>query len=136
MSRKQSRETIFQLIFEYTFLKEKNTLSLEDFLLKEKIEEEDKPYITTVYSEVISHYDELISIVEENLKNYTLNRIYKVDLAILVLAVYELKYIKDTPSSVVINEAVELSKKYSTDKSFSFINGVLASILGKMNDGA
>ena len=136
MSRKQSRETIFQLIFEYTFLKKENTLSLEDFLLKDKIEEEDKPYITTVYNEVISHYEELISTVENNLKNYTLNRIYKVDLAILVLAVYELKYSKETPSSVVINEAVELSKKYSTEKSFSFINGVLASILGKMNDGA
>jgi len=136
MSRKQSRETIFQLIFEYTFIKQENPLSLEDFLLKEKIEEDDKPYITKVYSEVISHYEELVSIIENNLKNYTLNRIYKVDLAILVLAVYELKYSKDTPSSVVINEAVELSKKYSTDKSFSFINGVLASILGKMNDGA
>ena len=74
------------------------------------------------------HYDELISIVKENTIGYELERIYKVDLAILVLAVFEIKY-SETPRNIVINEAVELAKKYSTDKSYSFINGVLAKVI-------
>ena len=68
-------------------------------------------------------------IIKDNIEGYELDRIYKVDLAILVLAIYELKFENSTPDKVVLNEAIELSKKYSTDKSFSFINGVLAKIL-------
>ena len=75
------------------------------------------------------HYDEILDIIKNNTIGYELERIYKVDLAILVLAVYELKFSNSTPNSVVINEAVELSKKYSTDKSYSFINGVLAKVV-------
>ena len=69
-----------------------------------------------------------MTIIKDNTEGYELDRIYKVDLAILVLAVYEIKY-QDTPKNVVVNEAVELSKKYSTDKSYSFVNGVLAKVL-------
>lgn len=136
MSRKAAREKTFQLIFEYSFLKQQNPLTLEDFLLLEKIDEEDKTYIKTAYDEIVKHYDEIIVVLERNLKNYTLSRIYKVDLAILLLAIYELKWQKQTQPSIVINEAVELAKKYSTDKSFSFINGVLASVLGELENGA
>ena len=58
-----------------------------------------------------------------------LQRIFKVDLAILVVAIIELKYIKENPKEVIVNEAVNLAKKYSTDKSPKFINGVLADII-------
>lgn len=137
MSRKVARETTFQLIFEYVFMKQKNPLTLEDFLLLEKIEDDDKTYIQSTYEGIVKEYERIVKMIEDNLKNYTLNRIYKVDLAILVLAVYELKFNKDTAPSVVINEAVELAKKYSTDKSFSFINGLLASIVnGTDENGA
>ena len=67
----------------------------------------------------------------EFVKGYDIDRIYKVDLAILVLAVFEIEFEKSTPQNVVINEAVELAKKYSTDKSYSFINGVLAKVINK-----
>ena len=63
------------------------------------------------------------------MKGYTIDRLYKVDLAIIILAVIEVKYVKETPKEVVINEAVELAKKFSTEKSPKFINGVLADIL-------
>ena len=63
------------------------------------------------------------------LKGYTPDRLYKVDLAILVLAIIELKYVKENPKEVIINEAVELAKKYSTEKSPKFINGILADIV-------
>ncbi|MDD4211431.1 MAG: transcription antitermination factor NusB [Clostridia bacterium] len=129
MSRTFARETTFKLVFEYAFLKQINPLTLEDFLLLEKITEDDKVYIKQTYSKIASNYDEILALIEKNLKNYTLGRIYKTDLAILILATYEIKFAKDTVPSIVINEAVELSKKYSTDKSFSFVNGVLASIV-------
>jgi len=136
MSRKIAREKTFQLIFEYEFLKQQNPLTLEDFLQQEKIEEEDKKFINDGYREIIENYDEIMSVLERNLKNYTLNRIYKVDLAILLLAIYEMIFKKDTAPSIIINEAVEIAKKYSTDKSFSFINGVLASVLKELENGA
>jgi N utilization substance protein B len=136
MSRKVAREKTFQLAFEYAFIKQQNPLTLEDFLLLEKIEEEDKNYIRNTYNGLVKHYDEILTVLERNLKNYTLGRIYKVDLAILLLAIYEMKWAKETAPSIIINEAVELAKKYSTEKSFSFINGVLGSVLGECENGA
>ena len=73
--------------------------------------------------------NEKIKIIKDNVTGYELERVYKVDLAILVLAVYELKFTVGVVPSIIINEAVELSKKYSTEKSYSFINGVLAKVV-------
>ena len=69
MSRKIAREKTFQLIFEYEFLKQQNPLTLEDFLQQEKIEEEDKKFINDGYREIIENYDEIMSVLERNLKN-------------------------------------------------------------------
>ncbi len=131
MSRKKARDLSFKLIFEYEFLKTRNSLSLEDFLLSESISEEDKDYITSVYDGYLENYDKVSKIISDNLKGYTIDRVYKVDLAILALAVYEIEFVKDTPVKIVINEAVNLSKKYSTDNSYKFVNGVLAKIVNK-----
>mgnify|MGYP002516849677 CR=1 FL=1 len=62
------------------------------------------------------------------LKNWTIERIFKIDLAILSRAIYEILFIDNIPVKVSANEAVELAKKYSTEKSYSFVNGVLATI--------
>ncbi|MEE1029504.1 MAG: transcription antitermination factor NusB, partial [Alphaproteobacteria bacterium] len=72
---------------------------------------------------------EINEIISSNLKGYTINRLNKIDLAIITLAVIELKFINETPKEIVINEAVELAKKYSTEKSPRFVNGVLADIV-------
>lgn len=129
MARILARSLCFKLIFEFEFQKEKNEITLEEFLNSSDLEEKDKDYIKTVYDGVIAHQDEILSIIQSNLKDYTVSRIYKTDLAILTLAIYEIKFLKDNPSKVIINEAVELSKKYSTDKSYSFVNGILASVV-------
>lgn len=128
MSRKLARETSFKLVFEYIFSNQKNPLTLEDFLVDAKLNEDDANYVKQNYEGITANYDQIIKIIEDNLKGYTLNRVYKVDLAILCLAVYEIKFAKTLDPKIVINEAVELSKKFSTDKSFSFVNGVLAAI--------
>lgn len=129
MSRIVARETAFKLLFEFEFNKQKNELTLEEFLAGENIDDADREWISQIYNGVTEHNLELEDIISSHLKGYVLSRVYKVDLAILKLAVYEIKFVKDTPVSVIINEAVELSKKYSTDNSYKFINGVLASIV-------
>ena len=129
MSRKVAREDCFKLVFEYQFLKLKNEITLEDFFNDNDLMEEDKEYVKRVYDGIIEHNAEILDIIQKHLSGYVISRVYKVDLAILTLAVYELLYDKQLPSAVIINEAVEIAKKYSTDKSYSFINGVLASIV-------
>ena len=127
MSRKKSREFAFKLVFE-NFFHEPDVdifLSPEDIVL----DDTDKEFVNTLIGGINEHYEEIMDIIKNNIVGYELDRIYKVDLAILVLAVFELKYLTETPQNVVINEAVELAKKYSTDKSSSFINGVLAKVI-------
>ena len=127
MSRKKSREYAFRLVFEKFFHEPDIDLEFEDedFVLVD----EDKSFANELIGGVNSHYDEILNIVKDKTEGYVLDRIYKVDLAILVLAIYELKFSTDTPQNVIINEAIELSKKYSTDKSYSFVNGVLAKVI-------
>ena len=130
MSRRLARETCFKLMFEYEFLRMKNDITLEQFLQDDNLEQDDRDFVVQEYEGMIKHNDQIVEIIEKNLNSYTINRIYKVDMAILKLAVYEIKFSTlNTPSSVVINEAVELAKKYSTDKSYGFVNGILASVV-------
>lgn len=128
MSRIKARETCFKLIFEYEFLKQKNEITLDEFLTSKDIEESDRDYVVEIYDGVLAKENELDEKISKYLKGYTLERIFKVDLAILKLAIYEIDYLQEKPS-IVINEAVELAKRYSTDNSYKFINGVLASIV-------
>jgi N utilization substance protein B len=126
MSRSKSREYAFRQVFEKFFHEPEVEFEFtdEDFVLTD----DDKLFVNELIVGINSNYDAILDIIKNNTVGYELDRIYKVDLAILVLAVYEIKF-TDTPSNIVINEAVELSKKYSTDKSYSFINGVLAKVI-------
>ena len=129
MSRILARENCFKLMFEYEFLKERNELSLFSLTDTEELNEEEKELVKQEYFGLIENNEKIEEIITKYLKGYTLNRIYKVDLAILKIAIYEMMFSnQQTPSKVIINEAVELAKKYSTEKSYSFVNGVLASV--------
>ena len=128
MSRKKSREYAFRMVFEKFFhdSDEYFELSNDDIVL----DDNDKAFVNTLIGGINDHYDDIISIISNNVVGYEIDRVFKIDLAILVLAVYELKFAVDkVDESIIINEAIELSKKYSTDKSFSFINGVLAKVV-------
>ena len=126
MSRKKSREYAFRLVFEKFFHEPNDDClnEMEDIVL----DDTDKDFVNVLLGGINENYEQIMDIIKTNTIGYELERIYKVDLSILVLAVYELKF-TDTPSNVIINEAIELAKKYSTDKSYSFINGVLAKVL-------
>ena len=86
-------------------------------------------FTSKILKSFADNYSEINDIISSHLKGYTIERLFKIDLAIITLAVIELNFIKETPKEVVINEAVELAKKYSTEKSPRFINGVLADIV-------
>lgn len=88
-------------------------------------------FILNMVKGTITNFDEIENIISKNLKNWKLERISKVDHANLLLAVYDLCFYGETPVSVVINEAVEISKKFGTKESASFINGVLDNIAKK-----
>ena len=145
MSRKSARDVVFKLIFENCFHKPEEGITYEEFVadfgaenelpedsmffeLRNKLDDNDVEYIKSVYVGVIEHTAEIKELISNKLVNYTTERLFKADLAILIYGVYELKF-TDEENKVVINEAVELAKKYSDEKSPSFINGVLAKIL-------
>lgn len=130
MSRYVAREVAFKLVFEYVFSNNKDLEFLDELCEENKIEQE-KGYVLDVYNGVIAHYDELIESISQLSHGFAINRIYKVDLAIMLVAIYEMTYIKSIPHKVSINEALELAKKYSTEKSGKFINGILANFTGE-----
>ena len=92
---------------------------------QEKLTEEDLQFATDLTQGVIADKSNLDAIVSEFSKSFKLSRIYRLDLAALELALWEMKNL-DTPQPVAINEAVSLVKKYSTEKSVSYVNGILA----------
>ncbi len=129
MSRKNSRDSLFKLVFEYLFSRRVNEVTLNMLSYDASLTDEDKEYIRSTYLGIIGKYGDLTSIITKYITGYSsVDRLVKADLAGLLIAVYEMKFIPDIPTSVSINEAVELVKQYSTDKSSGFVNGVLASI--------
>lgn len=130
MSRSLARENVFKLVFEYVFNKEKNEDYFED-VLNDESNKAEVGYISEVYNGIITHYDELLEDIKKSSESFKLDRIFKVDLAILLVALYEMKYIKSIPQMVSINEALNLAKVYSTEKSNKFINGILSNFIGE-----
>ena len=126
MTRKQEREQTFCLIFEKYFREE----SCEEILeLAEDIRDfELTDYIKSVFEGVFQNLEIIDDVISKYLQNWTIDRISKTDLALLRLAVYEMKFCEDIPESVTVNEIVELSKIYSGDKAPAYINGVLGNI--------
>ncbi|MBE5745864.1 MAG: transcription antitermination factor NusB [Clostridiales bacterium] len=126
MSRIGARENLMQLVFGLNF---KDVLEeSEDLYLNKNLTEEDKEYIFSSLNGIKNNYNDIISLIEDNLVKYNLDRICKTDLAILIVSIYEIKYL-NMPNKVVINEAVELAKKYSTENSYKFVNGLLARLV-------
>jgi len=127
VQRKQSRDSVFKLIYEYLFSQSINEKTLM-MMTAGDMPMAEIDYINTVYHGVINHVDELKEIIVKYARGFGFDRIYKLDLAALLLAIYEMKYMDDIPLGTSIAEAVELVKIYSTEKSYSFVNGILSSV--------
>jgi len=136
MRRKELREHIFQLLFRVEFngqedMAEQLSLFVDDMKEETEVKAEDEAYIAGKYEKIVEKLPELDAMLDKVSKGWKTSRMSKVDLTILRLAVYEMKFDEDIPEKVAINEAVELSKKFGGDDSPAFINGVLAKLAGK-----
>ncbi len=140
MSRRLAREAAIKFLFSIDFNKDENLEEmLGDFFetarerkndeYQEEIGENDIKYAEEVIKGTIDKLQPIDKLIQDNITGWTKDRIVKVDLAVLRLALYEILYRDDIPDSVAINEAIELAKKYSTDESGSFVNGVLGKIV-------
>lgn len=122
--RNDARELAFQLIYERLFVKE----YFDEEFFAALTKEEDADFAKSIVKNFEDNKNELEKIVSKHLIGYELDRVYKVDLALIYEALTEILYNK-TPKQVAINEVVNLAKKFSTEKSSRFVNGVLSSII-------
>lgn len=127
MKRQRSREIAMELLFSMEISKNSYEETIENFVEDYEMDLKtiDLEYIKEVIKSVSEHKDEIDEKIKNSLINWTIERMSKVNLTIIRLAIAEMLYINDVPEVVAINEAVELTKKYSDEKSVSFVNGAL-----------
>ena len=130
MNRTEARDMAFKFLYQVEVQKENNEEVVNLFFENNEIESKDaQKYILDIANGVNENLENIIELIKKNLKqDWKIERISKVTLAILKLAIYEIVYAK-IPFKVVINEAVELAKKYGEDSAPAFVNGILASIV-------
>lgn len=130
MSRRELREQIFKILFRVEFYDNVEfQLQLEQFLEDWEIrEEKDIVYIQEKVKKILESLSELDTMINNVAQGWKTSRMGKVDLTLMRLAIYEIKFEEDIPTGVAINEAVELAKIYGTEDSASFVNGVLAKL--------
>lgn len=127
--RHQARRLALASIFSWLFSEQKNEecLGLSTELLE--INDNDKELTDTIVNGVKAHNDEIDKIVSECAPEWPIDKISKIDLVILRIAVFELLYNKEIPEKVAIDEAVELAKEFGNDTSSKFVNGVLGTVV-------
>ena len=121
--RREARESAFKLIFERLF----NSAPFDEELWQE-IKDKDRPFAEQIFGEYQANKTQIQNKLALLIKGYSLDRVHKVDLALLCLALTEIDYIK-TPPAVAINETLEIAKMFSTTESPKFLNGVLSSVV-------
>jgi len=146
MTRSQVREHIFKLLFRVEFnssedMPEQLRLYFEDSIADEDclsvgadIPETEAEYIRNKYGLIMDKLPEIDEQINKAAKGWTVNRIAKVELAILRLAVYEILFDEEIPVGVAIDEAVDLAKKFGQDGASSFVNGILAGVVRQNDD--
>ena len=127
MTRREAREQAFMVLFEKIF-DDESTISEIVEIAKENDLIKINNFAEALLKAVEDNFDEVDSVIEANLQDWTLSRLPKVSLAVLRLAGAEIKYVDEVPNGVAVNEAVELAKKYGTSVDAAFINGVLGAV--------
>ena len=130
MNRSKARDLAFKLLYQIEIQKEISKEDIEIFFENNEINSKDaKEYIIDIVDGINKNSKDILELISKNLKeDWDIERISKVNLALLKLAIYEIKYSK-LPYKVVINEVVELAKTYGEDTSKTFVNGILASVV-------
>lgn len=130
MSRRNARKNAFFLLFQFDFTTPEEIQNTKDIFFQEnqELNEEDKAFMLKEVEGVQAHLTEIDEAIAKAAKGWKIERMSKVDLAILRLSVYEMKYEEEIPVNIAINEAVELAKRYSSEEASSFINGILGAL--------
>lgn len=127
--RSAAREIVYKYLFSYSFKREDDALLYRTLIEESKIGSETKAFCDALLKAALKNYDATLKKIEGLVEGYKTERIYSTDRMALLMAITELDEF-DTPRAVVIDEAVNLSAKYSTEKSVDFVNGVLAKYKG------
>jgi len=140
-NRHLGRIIVLQSLFEHDFRSSTDEAYDLDEVIERNLEQyaksvEDKKFVDKLVREVVAKYEELDGIIGPLAPEWPIEQIARIDKIILRMSIYELKYFKETPPKVVINEAVELAKQFGGDNSSKFINGVLGSAYREMDSDA
>ena len=134
MKRREAREAVLCMLFDYSFQSEEKPEELLELYLNHFYDKKDMSlseelrsdnYFSKTYFGVIANLAEIDEVIEKCSEKWSKNRISRISVSILRIAIYEIMYCSDIPTEVSINEAVELAKKFDTDDSYTFVNGVL-----------
>ena len=126
--RTNARETVFKILFSAQFNDDFEDTKRSVIGL-EKLDENDVAYCNGVLKSVMEHKSELTTIIDEHSRLFPESRIFPADRSILLIAIAEILYFDDIPSAVSVNEAANIASKYSTEKSATFISGILSEII-------
>lgn len=139
-TKREAREFCLQFLYHFqlpAFTEQKKTIDTVEIFervqefkqtLGVELDSEAQAYVATLVKGILKNHAEIEEILVKYLKNWKLSRISKIEHTIFIMAIYELKYHTEVPGKVVINEAIELGKKYSTKESAAFLNGILDSV--------
>ncbi|MDD2397146.1 MAG: transcription antitermination factor NusB [Tissierellia bacterium] len=129
MKRKETREEAVKIAYSMDVNKEFNRNNLTEYLEHFELEDVDVDYLNKTIFDMIDNMEEIDKHITDNSRDWKISRIAKVDLAVLRIALSEILFNETIPESVSINEAVEISKKYSNEDSHKFINGILGTVV-------
>ena len=130
ITRHQIREIAFQTLFAINSNSDTDANVVIDSLLEEKHLSQRPEYLMTLVNGVLEHQNQLDDLISSKLDaKWTLSRLNKIDLIILRLSLFEIKYVQDVPGKVALNEALQLAKEFSDEKGRGFINGVLSNFI-------
>ncbi len=134
--RRAGRELALQMLFASSFWGE-GAPKAGLFMLEKSDDGDDaKAFAKRLFDIIIEHHEEIYKTIESNLQNWKIERVWLVDKCVLQIAVAELLYVKDTPPSVAIDQAVRLAKKFGGDESGRFVNGMLGAVYRKNVENA
>jgi transcription antitermination protein NusB len=125
MKRRTAREKALQALFQYDLGQIEPMKAIRNVIKTDEVD----PFLQKLVLGTVEHLEEIDAILRKHLEKWTLERVAAVDRAILRLAVYEMMYEEEVPTTVSLNEAIELAKKFSDSQSNRFINGVLSKVL-------
>ena len=138
MKRRKAREHALQVLFQLDIRKEKPSAAiLKHFWAEYKPDDEIKDFAEEIVRGTFKHLLKINKLIHQCAKNWSLDRMAVVDRNVLRMAIYEILYRIDIPTSVTINEAIEIAKKFGTDESGAFVNGILdrvARLTGKLEE--